>query len=220
MLNWRKKPKARLMLPPQTSLRNRVGSRTTMKVQERKCVLTTLLQVVNLIDTSQLPADVVVVGSAALDITAQELLGTQSALAIHSTAPGHVKLSLGGVARNMAEALHRVMSQKYPELSSVLVAPVGYDAFGQIMVDEMTQIGMRTDGLIRSEKQSAVCNMILDSKGALIGGIADMSIMQTLSGSSVSGFKILYRIPLKTTFADCSTFGPLSTTRRCIGREF
>jgi len=135
---------------------------------------------------NQAPANVVVVGAAALDITAQELPETNAALAVHSTAPGHVKLSLGGVARNIAEATHRVMSAKFPHLSSILVAPVGSDAFGHILVDKLHAFGMRTDGLIRTDTQSAVCNMVLDSNGTLVGGVADMGINESVTSEPVS----------------------------------
>ncbi|KAF9480993.1 indigoidine synthase A-like protein [Pholiota conissans] len=132
-------------------------------------------------------ASVVVIGSAALDITAQEKPDTNSALARHSTAPGHVRLSLGGVARNIAEASHRIMQAQFPELSSVLLAPVGFDAFGHILVDEHAAFGMRSDGLVRRpEDMTAVCNMVLDSTGTLVGGVADMSIMDSVKGIDIT----------------------------------
>jgi len=146
-----------------------------------------LLASPNIIDSrNQAPADVVVIGAAALDITSQELPNLNTALAVHSTAPGHIKISLGGVARNIAEATHRVMAAKFPGLSSILIAPVGYDAFGQILVDGLHAFGMRTDGIIRTDTQSAACNMVLDSSGALVRGIADMGINEDVASEAVS----------------------------------
>jgi len=146
-----------------------------------------LLASPNIIDSrNQAPADVVVIGAAALDITSQELPNLNTALAVHSTAPGHIKISLGGVARNIAEATHRVMAAKFPGLSSILVAPVGYDAFGQILVNGLHAFGMRTDGIIRTDTQSAACNMVLDSSGALVRGIADMGINEDVASEAVS----------------------------------
>ncbi|KAF8905531.1 indigoidine synthase A-like protein [Gymnopilus junonius] len=133
----------------------------------------------------QSPANVVVIGSAAVDITAQELPNTQTGLAVHSTAPGHIKLSVGGVGRNIAEASYRIMEAKFPALSSLLISPVGPDTFGQVLVKKLTEIGMRTDGLIRLPDQNAVCNMVLDSKGALVGGVADMAITERVTGELV-----------------------------------
>ncbi|KAJ3563446.1 hypothetical protein NP233_g8940 [Leucocoprinus birnbaumii] len=129
-------------------------------------------------DVTLPPADLIIIGSAAVDITAQADPANDSSLAKNSTAPGKVSLALGGVARNMAEAAHRILTaQRLP--TSLLVAPVGEDGFGKFLVDEMDKLGMRTDGLLKSDKRTAVCNMILDSSGNLTGGVADMEITQT-----------------------------------------
>lgn len=147
---------------------------------------------VSLLSTSQLPdatkptANVVVIGSAALDITAQADTNTNPSQAMHSTAPGTVSVSLGGVARNIAEASHRIMEARYPDLSSLLVAPVGNDHFGDAFVQETSKLRMRTDGLVKTDKRSAVCNMVLNSGGALVGGVADMDITRTFSGNMVA----------------------------------
>ena len=121
----------------------------------------------------------VVIGSAAIDITATH------AETLHSTTPGHVELTLGGVGRNIAEASHRVMAAKYPELSSVLIAPIGRDAFGDLLLSKLQADEMRTDGLSRTDDRTAVCNMILDGNGALVGGVADMGITEAFTGDQV-----------------------------------
>uniref|UniRef100_A0A8H8CQV5 Carbohydrate kinase PfkB domain-containing protein n=1 Tax=Psilocybe cubensis TaxID=181762 RepID=A0A8H8CQV5_PSICU len=131
------------------------------------------------------PANVVVIGSAAVDITSQEHPNTNSALAVHSTAPGRVNLTLGGVGRNIAEASHRIMEARFPSLSTVLISSVGRDAFGHLLVDKFNEFGIRTDGLIRLDHASAVCNMVLDSKGTLVGGVADMTIVKTMTSDVI-----------------------------------
>ena len=127
----------------------------------------------------------VVIGAAAIDITAQASPSSHADLAVNSTAPGHVELTLGGVGRNIAEASHRVMSAKYSELSSVLLAPIGRDAFGDLLVSELQACQMRTDGLSRTDDSTAVCNIVLDSGGALVGGVADMGITERFTGDQV-----------------------------------
>jgi pseudouridine-5'-phosphate glycosidase/pseudouridine kinase len=136
----------------------------------------------------------IVVGSAAVDITAQAQAGVENTLIMQSTAPGRVSVSLGGVARNIAEAAHRVMISRSPELSSLLVSAIGDEHFGRLLTNETTGIGMRTDGLVKSDKRTSVCNMILDSGGSLIGGIADMGGLNaaTLDEAAV-GFSSLRR---------------------------
>lgn len=139
----------------------------------------------------QPPAKLVIVGSAAVDITARADPVAGAARAnnnLHTTAPGVVSLTAGGVGRNVAEAAHRILTSHSKDLSSsaVLVSPVGEDAFGQWLLSETKQAGMRTDGLIRVPgARTAVCNMVLDSAGGLTGGVADMEAIRTLDATKV-----------------------------------
>ncbi|EFI28609.1 indigoidine synthase A family protein [Coprinopsis cinerea okayama7 len=85
------------------------------------------------------PVDIAVVGSAALDITAKADSSVNPSLAPHSTIPGSVSLTLGGVARNIAEASSRAAQAAYQGVSSVLVSPVGEDLLGHILTEEITR---------------------------------------------------------------------------------
>ncbi|KAF9535420.1 indigoidine synthase A-like protein [Crepidotus variabilis] len=131
-------------------------------------------------------ANVIIVGCAAVDVTAQETVGLSPELAKHSTTPGRVNLSLGGVGRNIAEATHRVMKAKFPGLSSLLLAPIGEDPFAQIISSGLQTSGMRTDGLITFvDEDTAVCNMVLDGQGGLVGGVADMKINEKITADAI-----------------------------------
>lgn len=126
-----------------------------------------------------------VIGSAAADITARANSDTSLA---ESTVPGSVTLTLGGVGRNIAEAAHRVLSGSLARSSqeTVLVAPVGNDPFGSLIIDGTEKLGMRSDGIVRVDgARSAVCNMVLNSSGNLVGGIADMDIAYDLDPTAV-----------------------------------
>lgn len=131
------------------------------------------------------PAKVVVVGCAAIDVISTGKTNVNPALALHSTIPGKVALSLGGVARNIAEAATRVSSSAYPGLSPLLVAPVGKDFFGHILAEQTARLGMRNDGFVTVEDRTAVCNMVLDGQGGLIGGVADMDITNEFSFDAI-----------------------------------
>ncbi|KAI0735087.1 indigoidine synthase A-like protein [Earliella scabrosa] len=134
------------------------------------------------------PARLVVVGSAAVDITARADPVPGAANHNHTTAPGVVSLTSGGVGRNVAEAAHRILSSRSKELSDdvVLVSPIGDDAFGQLMISESSRIGLRTDGFIRlPAARTAVCNMVLDSAGDLTGGVADMDVIRTMDSAKI-----------------------------------
>ncbi|KAF8213096.1 indigoidine synthase A-like protein [Mycena galopus ATCC 62051] len=123
------------------------------------------------------PAKVLVAGCAAVDISAQraDVVGT----GLRSTSAGTVTMGLGGVARNIAEACHRVGTP------TLLVAGLGPDTWGQLLRDETKAIGMRTDGFIDRNERTAICNLFLDASGDLQHGIADMAITQKLTADLV-----------------------------------
>jgi len=106
---------------------------------------------------------------------------------LHSTTPGSVSLSPGGVGRNIGEATHRILSNKSGSQAPVLISLIGEDVVGGVLRNELLRIGMRTDGLITIPGEaSAVCNMVLDTGGGLITGVADMDIIESLEGNTVS----------------------------------
>lgn len=157
-------------------------------------------------------ASVIVIGILAVDIS---MIPT-SASPLRTTAPGTVRLSLGGVAGNVAGAAHSLLhsatatpstsasaaapAQGSPEV--LLLAPIAKDLLGEVARTGLEQRGMRTDGLMLvdpepspgrgAERQSngaartATCGILLDEGGELVGGIADMEIGQHLEGGEVS----------------------------------
>ena len=120
-----------------------------------------------------------------------------------STVPGSVSLTLGGVGRNVAEAAHRILTADAAEhgSSTMLVAPVGQDTFGRLLIEETGKLGMRTDGLLQSDAgRTAVCNIILDDQGDLITGIADMDIIQYFDVNQVKQNRIYSISPSSNVF--------------------
>ncbi|KZT72831.1 hypothetical protein DAEQUDRAFT_704536 [Daedalea quercina L-15889] len=136
-------------------------------------------------ETSPPPAAALAVfGCAAVDITAQaDPSIANTSIGVHTTVPGSVSLTLGGVGRNLAEAAYRVLQSRSPDSANdvVLVSAVGRDAFGRLLVNETKELGMRIDGLITlDDRRSAICNMVLDSTGGLTTGVADTDITLSL----------------------------------------
>ncbi len=133
-----------------------------------------------------------IIGSAAVDITARADPVPGAARSnndLHTTTPGVISLTSGGVGRNIAEAAHRILASHSKELSNhaILLSPVGEDGFGQLLVSESGRVGMRTDGFIQvPTARTAVCNMVLDSAGGLTGGVADMDVIRTLDSTKVA----------------------------------
>lgn len=119
-----------------------------------------------------------------MDITAQPDISPVSGT--HSTSPGTVRMTPGGVARNVAEAAHLVLKSLTPAADfqskrPLLISPIGRDAFAAVLNLETKSRGMRADGLINfSPARTAVCNMYLDSKGDLQTGVADMRIISDI----------------------------------------
>ena len=144
------------------------------------------------------------IGGSAIDITAT--LDSQQQNVSQTTAPGSVSLSVGGVARNIAEAAHRVLSSSAAsaaqsastthensvpsnsenEDATLLITPVGHDEFANFLIDEQKRLGMRDDGLMKTRNErTAVCNVLLDSNGALVNGVADMDIIKNVDAEIV-----------------------------------
>ncbi|KIL70885.1 hypothetical protein M378DRAFT_497552 [Amanita muscaria Koide BX008] len=135
-----------------------------------------------------LPTKLVVIGSAAIDITAKASTEYNPDLGKHSTTPGSVSLTLGGVGRNITEAAHRVMISASQKMEPpLLVSAIGNDSFGKLLLSETHAVGMRTDGFLEAgaSQRTAVCNMILDNNGELIGGIADMDVAESLTSEQI-----------------------------------
>lgn len=123
-------------------------------------------------------------GAAAVDVTSQTRSAGSSSKLAATTYPGRVSVTLGGVARNMAETATRILSPFHStkSLSPVkLISPHGVDDFGLLLRTGMQQAGMRTDGLfaVDGDQRTAVCSLMLDDSGDLISGVADMDIGQT-----------------------------------------
>lgn len=140
---------------------------------------TTEIEVEVIEETPANPSEprLLVVGAAALDITTQPDGSIPFVVDSRVTVPGKVSLSLGGVARNVAEAAHRILtdSTQAAEASPVLlIAPVGNDLFASAIKSGMHLVGMRTDGLYEHPHRTTVCAMHLDNEGELRSGVADM----------------------------------------------
>ena len=113
-------------------------------------------------------------GFAAVDITTQP---TQAGgIGAATTWPGRNTLSLGGVARNMAESAHRILAGRAGRVR--LISPVGHDVLGDFVRAGLTGLGMSTDGLVLSSGRTATVMLQLDASGDLLTGIADIDESQ------------------------------------------
>lgn len=144
--------------------------------------------------------DVIILGSAAIDVTAKIDPSADPSAAIQSTARGSLTLTPGGVGRNIAECATRLLGRD----RVLLVSPIGgvrqeesgrmeADDLGKTLLRRMEEAGMDTSGMIIREpsflgkdRRTAGCSLVLAADGDLTSGVADMSIVETLSADEVS----------------------------------
>ncbi len=105
---------------------------------------------------------IVVIGAVAVDVKAHSF----GALTRHSDVPGRVRVTMGGVARNVAKNLARLGTEV------ALMSAVGNDEFGQMIRDDLARAGVNVDDLIEvNEHRTATWVGILDARGDLDGGV-------------------------------------------------
>jgi pseudouridine kinase len=115
---------------------------------------------------------VVVVGAAALDTK-----GMASSTPIYGIAvPGKIKVSPGGVARNIAENLARL------GVHSILLTVIGSDHAGKQIVEQAKESGIDISRveIIKGERTASYM-AILDQDGAPLASVYDMKIMEHLT---------------------------------------
>lgn len=121
--------------------------------------------------------DVVVVGAACLDVKARlrgdTIAGTSNA--------GDVRLSVGGVARNIAENLARI------GMTTALLSAVCEDDFGQTIVRQTAAAGVDMRYVLRTCSQhSAAYIAMLGVHGDLLMGVDDTSVIAALDPSYIA----------------------------------
>lgn len=133
-------------------------------------------------------AQIMVIGCAAMDITAQAL---KSSLSEPSTIPGSIQITVGGVAHNIARAAHAMLEDKR---AVVLVAPKADDALGNAMQKDLQASHMRTDALVQSAC-TPMCNLVLDADGELVTGVADMHVLDEILVPEVVAMRLQQHQP-------------------------
>lgn len=115
---------------------------------------------------------VAVVGGVNIDIIGFP----NSNLVPRDSNPGRVKITLGGVGRNIAENLVKL------GIGTKLISAVGEDIYGQKVLDEARLIGLdMQDSLILREYPTSTYMAVLDEKGDMNVAIAHMDIFDKIS---------------------------------------
>jgi pseudouridine kinase len=124
-----------------------------------------------------LETPVVVIGSSGLDLVGRSL----DALQRGTSNPGQLRVSSGGVARNVAENLARLGS------NVILITAVGDDQAGQQLLEQTEICGINIDHCITvSEHPTGSYLAILDESGNLHLGMDDMRINMAITPEHVT----------------------------------
>lgn len=121
-----------------------------------------------------------IVGGANIDIQGFP----NSKLISHDSNPGKVKISLGGVGRNIAENLVRL------GVETKLISAVGNDIYGNKILDEARNIGLNMeDSLILEGQSTSTYLSILNETGDMQVAISHMDIFDKVTKDLIASKK-------------------------------
>ena len=113
-----------------------------------------------------------VIGAVNVDIS-----GTpDSAYVAGDSNPGHVRVTLGGVGRNIAENLCRLGHRV------IMITVLGEDANAQLVRQGCREVGIDlTHSLTVSEGRTSTYLCLNDEQGEIVGAVSDMAIYEALT---------------------------------------
>lgn len=115
---------------------------------------------------------ILVVGAAGVDSKGK----AKAPLTLGSSTPGTIRVSVGGVARNIAENLARL------GIEAILLSAIGAGGSGQRILANAAEVGINTDYLIvSSEYHTSAYIALLDEKGNLVMSVDDMEILALIT---------------------------------------
>jgi len=124
-------------------------------------------------DSIEKPIKAVVVGGAVQDSTGKPLAG--GTLNLHTSNPGTVVSSFGGVGRNIAEVLVKLGAE------TTLISAVGNDIAGKALLADCLQKGIKCHGIkVQEGFGTAFYSCVMDSQGDLHTAVADTGILDTI----------------------------------------
>ena len=105
-----------------------------------------------------------------------------SRLNLHDSNPGKVKISLGGVGRNIAENL------VYLGVNTKLISAIGDDLYGKRILDHASNIGLYMENsLVLSQRPTSTYLAILDENGDMNAAISQMDIFDEFTFDFIQG---------------------------------
>ncbi|KAI9142661.1 Ribokinase-like protein [Paraphysoderma sedebokerense] len=123
-----------------------------------------------------------VIGGAAIDLTATISEPYDYSSNHRSSFPGKVVQTMGGVGRNIAEACHRSGG------SPLFVSIIGNDPAGVSLLHDCSTLGIDTSliKVVEDGGRTGIYNAIMEPNGELIKAVADMSIFERIDKNQIS----------------------------------
>ena len=115
---------------------------------------------------------VLIIGGSNVDIKGR----SKGVLIPHTSNPGTIELSVGGVARNIAENLGRL------QVNTTLLTAIGEDEYGILIKKRTEESGVNMSDVICSkEHRSSIFMAVLNKKSDLETAISDMVILDLIT---------------------------------------
>ena len=118
----------------------------------------------------------VVIGGAAWDVKARSL----GAALLHTSNPGTVTRTPGGVGRNIAEGIARLGGRVQ------LVAAVGADAPGRDLLAQASDAGVYVDHVVMGSSPTGTYLAALGADGELVIGVSDLAATDALDVAAIA----------------------------------
>jgi pseudouridine kinase len=126
---------------------------------------------------------VLVIGSAGIDLVGR----ASTTLQTRTSNPGQLRLSHGGVARNVAENLARLGNEV------ILISAVGMDDQGQALLAHASEAGVNVEHTLQvPETTTGAYLAVLDSDGSLHLGLDDMQAIENISSGYLIEHEALF----------------------------
>jgi sugar/nucleoside kinase (ribokinase family) len=114
-------------------------------------------------------------------VTVDRIARSSAAPVLGASNPGTVRVLPGGVGLNVASVLARL------GLHTSLVATVGADSDGEMVIAAATAAGVHTRGIaVSAQKPTATYQATFDNEGGLVIGIAAMGVYEELTPSAIA----------------------------------
>jgi pseudouridine kinase len=127
---------------------------------------------------------VIIIGGSNVDIKGRP----KGTLIQHTSNPGIIEFSVGGVARNIAENVGRL------NIKTTLLTSIGQDEYGKLIEKRTSEAGVDMKHIIRSKEfRTGIFMAVMNNKKDLETAICDMGILELITPEFVLSKEDLFK---------------------------